>query len=319
MHQLVIHVPDLEYLPGGAEALPRPLARLLGRATRFEAAPAAALADALGLEELPAAGPLTRLALTCEPADSVWLRFDPVSMLPDLTEVWLEKPVPLDFGDPSMQPLVAELQQMLAAEGLEWVPQAGRGCGVVALPELPEVHFSELSQIHGKRLAEVLPKGPEARRWCRLINESQMVFHQFRSLASGDQRGISLWFWGAGRVPELPSPPALRILDSSGDIVLQGLSRWLGAALEDAGTENGTIARDQSVLLNWPLAGHAPAESPVESPVESLAELHESWIAPARCPVTLLGSHGGWRIEPRDRRAFWRSARPQGFVGGQGR
>lgn len=313
--ELVIRVPDLEFLPGGAAALPDALARLLGRVTRFEAGPAAALAAALGLKQVPAAGPLTRLAQTQSPPDSAWLRFDPVSMLPDLTEVWLEKPVPLDFGDPALAPLVAELRQMLAAQGLEWLPEPGRGCGVVALQELPDVRFSPLIDIPGRRLAEVLPEGPEARRWRRLINESQMVFHQFRSQASGDQRGMGLWFWGAGRVPESPPPPALRILDSSDDVLLEGLARWLGTRVENAGTETGEISRDRRVLLNWPLTGPAPAESPAES----LTELHETWIAPARGPVTVLGSHGGWRIQPRDRRAFWRRARPQGFVDGQGR
>jgi len=313
MRQLVIQVPDLEFLPGGAGALPARLTRLLGRARRIEAGPDALIARALGLDALPAAGPLTRLASRADAEGSAWLRFDPVAMLPDLTEVWLEKPVPLDFGNPALQPLVDELQQMLAAEGLEWAPEPGRGCGVVGLQELPDVHFPPLPEIPGRRLAEVLPEGPDARRWRRLINESQMVFHQFRPLARADQRGTGLWFWGPGRIPAAPLSPALssrlKILDASHDVLLQGLANWLGVEVEQAGAGGlGDMTGDHDVLLKWPIAG--------ESPVQSLAELTRHWIAPARgFEVTLIGSLGAWQIGPRERLAFWRRRPPAGFAG----
>lgn len=312
MREIVIRVPDLEYLPGGAEALPRPLARLLGRAGRFEAAPDAALARALGLSELPAAGPLSRLASGPAPSGSVWLRFDPVFMLPDLTEVWVEKPVALDFDDPALQPLVAELQQMLAAEGLEWRPEPGCGHGVVELQEAPQVRFCPLAEIPGKRLAEALPQGPGARVWRRLINESQMVFHQYRPLSRADQRGVGLWFWGAGSVPDSPAGISLRVLDSSSDPLVKGLARWLDVTIEPENINRAEIGKQDIVFLHWPLQPDGRADG-LE---DRLLELHETWLHPARgIAVTILGSHGGWRLKPKQRYVFWRRNEVSGFIG----
>ncbi len=316
MRQLVIRIPDLEYLPGGADALPRPLARLLGRASRFEAAPEKALAETLELTELPAAGPLTRLAARPATSGSNWLRFDPVTMLPDLTEVWLEKPLSLDFGDSALQPVVADLQQMFAAEGLEWQSEPGCGHGVVELREISHVHFSPLVEIPGKRLAEVLPQGPDARVWRRLINESQMVFHQYRPLSRADQRGVGLWFWGFGSVPDSPAAISPRILDSSNDPLVKGLARWLDVTIEPENVKRMEIGKQDIVFLNWSLQSDCLSDGFADALADRLVELHETWLRPLRgTTVTILGSHGGWRLEPGPRYAFWRRGQVAGFIG----
>ncbi len=307
MRRLIILVPDIEHLVGGSAVLPDALRRRLARAHRIEAGADGALAEALGLGPLPAAAALARAGLGPIPersAESVWLRFDPVGLVPDLSSVWVERPVRLDFSLSALQPLVAELDAMFAAEGLRWQLVPEHGFGLLELETLPAVDFMPLTEVQGQRLDEVLPSGADAGRWCRLINESQMLFHQFRALDRADQRSLGLWFWGAGRIPEAASA-RLAIRDDSRDAGLAGLARWLGVRLDPIEADTETD-RDTDLLLHWPLSG--------ADPVAALQALDARWMTGQRVPIELVGSRGRWQLAPGDRYAFWRRGPVQGFV-----
>jgi len=307
MHRLIVFVPEIEYLAGGSAALPEELKRRLARARRIETGAVAALDAALGLGSLPSAAALSRLALDPiqeQSRNSTWLRFDSIGLVPDLTSVWVERPVALDFSRAELQPLAAELETMFADEGIAWQPSHGQGFGLLEFETPPAAEFVPLSEVSGRRLDEVLPSGREARRWRGLINESQMVFHQFRALDRVDQRSLGLWFWGPGSIPEAPLA-RLRIGDDSADARLAGLARWLGISLVP--TQRAADAdRDETLLLHWPLFGH--------DPVDALQALDSRWLNTARQPVELVGSRGRWQLAPGDRYAFWRRGPVQGFV-----
>lgn len=301
MRRLILHIPDLEHFPGGARALPRRLRDLLGRAARVEASGDAlttALSDLLGDVELPGPAPASRLAnaaLEWPEAGSWWLRFDPVVVLPDLTAVWVERPLALDFGDASMRAPATALAEMFAAEGLTWTPAPGQRHGLLQLPARPEVRFRPLAACPGRRLDELLPEGRDAARWCRLINESQMLFHQYRALDRGDQRGVGLWFWGDGRVPPAPARPLVQVVCDSPPVRLAGLMRWQNS--EPLAVDAGRSLLDSdgpALLLHWPLAGR--------DPLAALEAFCADWPGgPARRPVAVVGSHGYWRWARRPR------------------
>ncbi|NCO19067.1 MAG: hypothetical protein GW900_03295 [Gammaproteobacteria bacterium] len=307
MRRLIIFVPDIEHLVGGSAALPSGLQQRLVRARRIEAGVEGALAEALGLGPLPSAAALSRLALGPIPLQSIhstWLRFDPIGLVPDLTSVWVERPVPLDFSRAELQPLVAELGAMFAAEGLTWQVAPGQGFGLLELEAPPAAEFLPLAQAQGRRLDEVLPSGTDARCWHRLINESQMLFHQFRALDRADQRSLGLWFWGTGRVSQAPSS-RLAVCDDSGEACMAGLARWLGVALDSIEAAAETD-RDTDLLLYWPLSGPDPAAA--------LQRLESRWLNQLRVPVELVGNRGRWQLTPGDRYAFWRRGPVRGFV-----
>jgi hypothetical protein len=66
--------------------------------------------------------------------------------------------------------------------------------------------FSAPADALGDDLGRHLPQADEARRWRGLLNEAQIVLTQHPANARRAQRGLppvnSLWFWGAGRLPE---------------------------------------------------------------------------------------------------------------------
>lgn len=312
LNRLILHVPLIESLPGGAAELPAPLHASLARARRTDCDPDQALASLFRSGPLPAPAVLSALAdsdLAGELGNGHWLRFDPVRLMPDLTAVWVDRPLPLDFGSSELQPVVDELRTMFEHEGLEWRPTGG-GFGLLRLDDAPDCSFLPPDAVHGMRLDEVLPTGPEASRWRRLINESQMVFHQFRSMGRADQQGVGLWFWGAGTNlgPAGASGPVCvidRSESESRSAIVTGLARWLGAERLDPGTRFEDLPAACG-YVHWPLQ-----DTDVQA---ALARLVDTWLAPAMqalrrgrlTEIAVVGSSGCWRLGRLDALAFWR-------------
>lgn len=308
MNRLILHVPLIESLPGGAARLPAQLHTALARGRRTGCAAEGALASLFQSAPLPAPAVLSAMAdpdLADEIGNGHWLRFDPVRLMPDLTAVWVDRPLPLDFGSTEIEPVVAELRAMFEHEGLEWRPKKG-GFGLLRLDRAPECSFLPPDAVHGMRLDEVLPTGPDASRWRRLINESQMVFHQFRSMGRSDQQGVGLWFWGAGKDPGPAGVPGpVGVVDRSGTATVAGLARWLGAQRLDPGTRFEGLSAGCG-YVHWPLQ-----DTDVQS---ALSQLTDAWLDPAMqalrrgrlTEIAVVGSSGFWRLGRLDALALWR-------------
>ncbi|MFO7764721.1 MAG: hypothetical protein R6V61_13435 [Wenzhouxiangellaceae bacterium] len=308
MNRLIVHLPLLESLPGGAERLPPEMRRMLQRGDRFECGAREALAMLLQSAPLPAPAVLSRLAGYGDQSQSSgwWLRFDPVRLIPDLTAVWLDRAMPLDFGSAAMRPVVEELQTMFRAEGLQWDPEPGDRFGLLGLDEDPACSFSSPDEVHGKRLDDVLPEGPGRARWRGMVNESQMIFHQFRPLSRADQQGVGLWFWGPGTMPAPASPgQPLRVVDGAGSARVRGLANWLDVPLVDSETRFDEVV-EPACLVHWPLQS-----TDLDT---SLERLGRDWLAPADraqrrgrlAEILVVGSTGYWRLGRFAPIMFWR-------------
>jgi len=308
LNRLILHVPLIESLPGGAAELPGPLHTALARARRTECDADQALAVLFQSPPLPAPAVLSALAdpeLADDNENRHWLRFDPVRLMPDLTAVWVDRPLPLDFGAAELQPVVDELRAMFEHERLEWCPGTG-AFGLLRLDQAPDCSFLPPDAVHGMRLDEVLPTGPDASRWRRLINESQMVFHQFRSMERADQQGVGLWFWGAGADPgPAGAPGPVCVVDRSESAIVTGLARWLGGGRLDctAGFEHLDAGCG---YVHWPLQ-----DTDVQA---TLLQLIDTWLTPAiqalrrgrLTEIAVVGSSGCWRLGRLDAFALWR-------------
>lgn len=308
LNRLILHIPLIEYVPGGAEALPPPLKQALAAGHRTRQDPGRALSTLLDAGPLPSPAVLAAMAqpdLFEGGHRRHWLRFDPVRLVPDLTAVWVDRPMPLDFGAEALRPIVEELQVMFDREGLAWKPRS-EGFGLLQLDATPDCSFMPPDMAYGKSLDEVLPTGQDASRWRRLINESQMVFHQFRASDRADQQGVGLWFWGAGGPPK----PAcctgtVTVVEPAGDAEVHGLARWLEASLLDADARLDDLDSDR-LYVHWPLQG-----ANVGAALQQLGRL---WVRPALrnlrrgrlAELAIVGSSGFWRLGRLSSLAFWR-------------
>ncbi len=309
--QLLVVLPVLDdVLYGHLEALPG-LARLLGFGRIERGGGEPALAAALELDSIPAAGPRAALAAgDSAESGSAWLRVDPVHLQPDLTAVWLRQAAALDWSASSMEPLHDALRELFDASDLQWHPATTGVPGRLCLAEAPDAAFVPLQAAAGRRLDETLPRGPGATRWHALINESQMIFHQFRALDDPGSAGLGLWFWGAGTVPARPkSSPVDRVIVAGDRAEGEGLARWLGVEAEplpvDDSVGDPSVDLTGTTLVEATLGADAP---------ERLAALDAALFEPAwralragrLGSVRLIGTKRSARLGRWSPLAFWR-------------
>jgi hypothetical protein len=191
----------------GGQRLSANTGRALARGDRDERA-GDVLSDVLDV--LPRGWPVaaaSRQRDAGDAANAVWLRADPAYVRPDingarllsygealaLTEAdaaALLKPLKPLFGDAGF-PIDAPVPS-------RWYLRLPMGA------KLPD--FTAPEQALGADLFDELPQGSEGRRWRALLSEAQVVLHNHplnaQRAASGLAPVNSLWFWGAGMLPD---------------------------------------------------------------------------------------------------------------------
>lgn len=296
----------------GGLAFPGPVARVLGRADRLPAGEPGEQAQLLRhFELLPRGWPVAALTRALDGNDaslSAWLRADPAYVRPDINGARLlacGDAMQLDRHDvaallPALRPLFGDAGFPLdAPDPHRWYLRLPLGA------KLPT--FVPPTDALGADLIDQLPgagedDGPEGRRWRALLSEAQVVLHNHphnaARIAAGRLPVNSLWFWGAGILPDHVTTPARAV--ASGDILLRALGTAAGA---DVGTRPGAFpAPDAGTLFD--LRDLRDAE-----------HLLAGWLAPAIAAVRertverlLLDFEDGTRfaLAPGQRWRFWR-------------
>jgi len=195
----------------GAQRLPAPLAALLGRAD-------AGLAGDVGegaqlqrhIEVLPRGWPVaavTRQRDLGDAAGAAWLRADPAWIRPDINGARLfawGDALQLDADEAAE--LLRPLKPLFGDAGLPIdAPTPGRWY-LRLPPGTPLPVFVAPDEALGADLFDHLAEGPDARRWRTLLSEAQIVLHNHPRNGDRVARGLppvnSLWFWGAGVLPD---------------------------------------------------------------------------------------------------------------------
>lgn len=175
-------------------------------------------------KDLPIAA-LTHLADDGMPGNGWWLRADPVHLHADRHQVLLFDARTLDISIAEANSLVTEFNQVFNVEGLH-LKALHPSRWYLNLKDDPGIRTAPLSKVIGRDITPFLPQGVNARDWCRLLTEVQMLFHSSmvnRKRQTNGQMPINgLWFWGGGVLPE----PVHVISDGiyASDPVTQGLA-----------------------------------------------------------------------------------------------
>lgn len=212
------------------EALPPGLARALGRADRDEAPVGV---DAL-FEVLPRGWPaaaVTRQADAGDAAGALWLRADPAYVRPDINGARL-----LAVGDmlgldaASTEAFLRPLRPLFGDAGMPI--DAGRPSAwyLRLPPDSPLPAFATPDDALGADMFDHLPPGDAGRRWRALMSEAQVLLHQHPLNAERQAKGLapvnSIWFWGAGRLPDRVTAQYARIV--SPDPTVHAFARMAG-------------------------------------------------------------------------------------------
>lgn len=216
------------------------LAALLARGTRFEATasdePALAAAfDFPAIDDAPPIAALTRAIDAGDAEGACWVRADPAFVRADAACARLLALGDFEVGRADAGAAVALLAPLFGDAGLALdAPHPHRW--YLRLPvggEWPR--FPHPRSVLGDDLSLHLPRGPEARRWVRLLNEAQVLLHHADFNRGRAARGLppinSLWFWGAGVAPSRIGVRAARV--ATDDPALLGALRLAGRSPVD--------------------------------------------------------------------------------------
>lgn len=299
-------------LPGrarfGGQRLPEPVATRLARADRSQ--PSGNAMSRI-FDILPRGWPVAAASRQMDAGDAgttPWLRADPAYIRPDINGARL-----LAYGDalsltvqdseaflPALKPLFGDAGFLLdAPHPSRWYLRLPRGAKLPTLASPDEAMGADLfDQLPGADDET----SAETRRWRALLNEAQITLHQHprnaQRLAAGLAPVNSLWFWGAGTLPD-------NVRTGCTGIFSDDPSLHAFAAL--AGVTSGPLP------LQWP-GGEGDLLFDLRAH-RDLALLTTDWLAPALVDQG-RGLHSSLRLEcadgtlfkltPGQRWRFWR-------------
>ena len=213
------------------------------------------------------------------------LRADPVHLIPDRDQLVLLDSHALALEAHETEQLLAELNTVFAEDGWRFdAPRPERW--YLHLPGSPKLRTHPLAAVRGRAVRGYLPVGPDGKHWHRVMNEVQMLLHaspvnQARE-AAGRPTVSSLWFWGGGELPAVPTghwrqlwsnEPVSRGLASLADVMHEPLpadaEQWLAGV---------TLPGDHLLVLDDLSA--ALQQGGLEAWQQVLIELQRDWLLP---------------------------------------
>ena len=256
MATLTLLLPDLSRV----DKTP-PLAQWLARGDRL---PSAKPGRAVALREcfefigasLPVAA-LTRLLDADDAAGAVWLRADPAYTMADAVTGRLMACGDLGLTQAEGDELARALRPLFGDAGFPLEAPTPSRWYLRCPPDAQLPQFAAPETVLGGDLMRHLPSGDNERQWRRLFNEAQVILHNHPINARRVQRGMmpanTLWFWGAGRLPEWVRAPFTRI--ASIDDATAALAKLAKVPFVEQRTAVAELAVDESVLID---AGKVP-------------------------------------------------------------
>jgi len=200
---------------------------------------------------LPVAA-LTRSLDANDAAGALWLRADPAYAMVDAATVRLMACGNFGLEQVESVELARALRPLFGDAGfpLDAVKPTGWYLRCPADARLPS--FAAPGDVLGDDLMRHLPAGENERQWRRLFNEAQVILHNHPVNARRVQRGLmpanTLWFWGAGRLPDWVRAPYTRVATS--DDVTIALARLAKIPVVEQKTAVAELAADESVLID---------------------------------------------------------------------
>ena len=159
------------------------------------------------------------------------LRADPVHLRADIDDLVLFDASDINLSPDEAEALARTVNDALGPDGPR-IDAAHPHRWYVA-PDAPaRIATNALSRAAGARVSGALPRGPDAARWHRWMNEVQMALRECPVNAERERRGAapvnSVWVWGAGSLPPAGDAPAPFVRVWTDDALLRGLARQSG-------------------------------------------------------------------------------------------
>ena len=271
------------------------LDRLLARAVHHVETDAEASLEALafrafGYHARPGGADWPVAALTslvdCEAGGrGFWLRVDPVHLHADPSDLVLVDPEGVDLSGLEAGTLAESVNDAFRPDGPRLCAAHPRRW-YVALDTPVCLDTTPPSLAAGAGIFGAMPRGPDASRWRRWMNEAQMALHACPVNAERESRGAppinSIWPWGGGSLPPAAETPLVQAFGD--DALVHGLARHAGLGGEglpvgaDAWLAGG--ARPGAHLVSCTALYRAARRGDAAAWRDEVARINASWAAP---------------------------------------
>jgi len=257
--------------------------------------------------DVPAAA-LTRSLHSADVAGALWLRADPAWVVADAVTARLLACGNMELSQADSDTLARALKPLFGDAGFPLEPATPSHWYLRVAPGAQLPRFSPPEAALGDDLARHMPEGSLARRWGHLLNEAQMILHSHPINAERAQRGLapvnSVWFWGAGELPQWVRTGFTRVL--SADEIVSALAKIAKVAVEAPAPELlSDLPAEQNLLVDL-----GTQRDPVA--------LDRNWLRPIQAAVErraiaqvllLFASGERHRYRHAHRWRFWRNLR----------
>ena len=280
------------------------------------------LADLFGIHPEYSITQLSALADDGECAQGYWYRADPVHFKADIDHAIMFDHNRLAISNADAQALVTSFNQHFREDGIE-LRASHRHRWYLAFKTPLDIQTTWLEDAIGRNVNHFLPTGPDALNWKRLLNETQMLFHNhdvnIQREAKGQLSINSLWLWGEGQEPRSLNTRNWDWVMSE-EAVAKGLALWSGIKQVSLNTQhdrlslpdgNGMIVLDQ--MMGPTSYGDVQAWfDAVETICEQWFEkLHRLFITKQIQCVELYCADGRmFKLTPFSLLKFWRRKKP---------
>ena len=224
----------------------------------------------------------------CDGAGSGFrMRADPVYLHADIADLVLFDAADADVSSDEADSLAEIVNDALRPDG-PLIDAAHPNRWYVALDAPARVTTTPLSLATGAPVSPAMPRGSDAPRWHRWMNEVQMTLHECPVNAERERRGAapinSVWPWGAGSLPPAPEAPAPFVQVWSDDTLVWGLARHAGiersAMPAGAGGWLSRAPRPGAHLIVFDDLFPAARRADIDAWRAGLARLSTSWAKP---------------------------------------
>jgi len=211
---------------------------------------------------------LTRQLDAGDAAQSSWLRADPAHVAPDMGGARMlshGEALALTAEDaaqllPALRPLFGDAGFALdAPRPSRWYLRLSRES------KLPS--FAPPDQVLGDDLFAHLPEGDLGRRWRALLTETQVILHNHpwnaMRASLGKPSVNSLWFWGAGALPDFVRTPFRQVKGS--ETLLRALAEAAGVSGMAADAQEVDALVDLRHLRDLTLVAHEAVQPLLEA------------------------------------------------------
>jgi hypothetical protein len=268
-------------------------------------------------------GALRRFGITNERDPDFFLCADPVYLRVDIQRLYLFDSSQLNIQQQEAEVLVNRFNNYFHSEDFVLEPSTCDQWHLRLMRSQP-IKTLSVRTVRGKDINTYLPTGKQAMYWQRLLNETQMLFHDVepnkRRVTRGEWPVNSLWLYGAGTLPKLDNTPWKTVW--AHDPLARGLAHLTGVAYQPVPESlealfSAGIGGSQLICLDS-LAAPSSYDD-FQAWNERMLQLEQSWFRPLIEALkqgqvqafTLLDGKGRqFEYVGSHRWRFWRKRRP---------